>query len=177
MNLILITTIPHIIYYYIWNNPDHYIKIINKINYLDVNNFSLYFLYYISIFIKQLQLIYIIYNSYLNYTFIEYFYNDYLFLKLLIIIFGQILNCSVYYKLGLTGVYYGNKLGYPTKWIVGFPYNFCNNPQYIGSIMSYIGLYGITDIYYILYIILLYNFTIQVENNNISYYKLLKFIF
>ena len=103
---------------------------------------------YTSLSLKQLQLFLILYNSYQNNTLIDYFIN-FSYIKFLLILFGQLLNLSVYKKLGMKGVYYGNKLGYTTKWVVDFPYNICNNPQYVGSCLTYVGLLGICDIYYI----------------------------
>ena len=52
--------------------------------------------------------------------------------NILLIGIGQTLNLSVYYKLGIKGVYYGNKFGLKLPYITSFPYNIgINNPQYI----------------------------------------------
>ena len=159
MILYIVSTLPHIYYAFIWNYPSQFINFTNKLkkksNIFNYNDFSLYFMYYTSISLKQLQLFLILYNSYQNNTLSNYFIN-FSYIKFLLILFGQTLNMGVYNKLGIKGVYYGNKLGYNTKWVVDFPYNICNNPQYVGSCLSYIGLYGICDIYYILYINFLY---------------------
>jgi methylene-fatty-acyl-phospholipid synthase len=71
---------------------------------------------------------------------------------------------SVYSKLGITGVYYGNKFGYKTKWITSFPYNILSNPQYVGCILTFLGLYGLIDTHYIIYSIILYLITMYFES-------------
>ena len=64
-----------------------------------------------------------------------------LFISALFIILGQLLNLSVYYKLGFNGVYYGNEYNIiDNNEIQTFPYNLFKNPQYIGCILTTIGL-------------------------------------
>lgn len=59
-----------------------------------------------------------------------------------LLVFGQILQLSVYARLGIEGVYYGNKLGCPVPWVTGWPFNMqLRHPQYIGCVMSYIALF------------------------------------
>lgn len=56
---------------------------------------------------------------------------------------GQVLNTSVYNTLGVTGVYYGRELGYPPPpWVNGFPF-IIPHPQYVGCIMTVLGLGGL----------------------------------
>ena len=162
ISLYIISTLPHILYALIWLYPLQYIKFINKCNFCYLHDFPLKLLYITSLSLKQIQLLYIFYNSFQNNT-LYFYFNNFIYIKFILIIFGQILNLSVYNKLGIKGVYYGNKLGYNTKWVIGFPFNICNNPQYIGSCLSYIGLYGICDIYYILYINFLYIASVYIE--------------
>lgn len=50
--------------------------------------------------------------------------------------YGQLLNLSVYNKLGKNGVYYGCKLGHTIPWVTGFPFDSVPHPQYIGSAMT-----------------------------------------
>jgi hypothetical protein len=38
-----------------------------------------------------------------------------------LLVVGQILNVSVFYRLGKVGVFYGNKLGYAMPWCQAFP--------------------------------------------------------
>ena len=60
--------------------------------------------------------------------------------KLSVGICGQILNTSVYYKLGKVGVYYGNLFGYNIPRCTTFPFDMINHPQYTGCIMSLISI-------------------------------------
>jgi methylene-fatty-acyl-phospholipid synthase len=52
---------------------------------------------------------------------------------------GQILNFLCYYRLGYLGIYYGVCFGIPIEWCTEFPYNKIQDPQYIGSTLSYLG--------------------------------------
>jgi len=56
--------------------------------------------------------------------------------KVTLAIVGQVLNVSVYHKLGLTGVYYGNRFGLATPHVTSFPFNVVDNPQYMGCILT-----------------------------------------
>lgn len=58
-----------------------------------------------------------------------------------LIIIGQILNFSVFYRLGKIGVFYGNKFGYDVPRSNEFPFKLCNHPQYIGTLMSIWGFF------------------------------------
>jgi methylene-fatty-acyl-phospholipid synthase len=58
-----------------------------------------------------------------------------------LIVVGQILNFSVFYRLGKVGVFYGNKLGHAIPWCRGFPFSFCKHPQYIGTSVSIWGIF------------------------------------
>ena len=72
---------------------------------------------------------------------------------------------AVYYKIGIIGVYYGNKFGYYLPWITTFPYNIgINNPQYIGCILTLFGLYPLLSIEYIIYASCLYQITSFIES-------------
>ncbi|MBA2409732.1 MAG: hypothetical protein H0V62_08180 [Gammaproteobacteria bacterium] len=59
----------------------------------------------------------------------------------ILIITGQILNFSVFYRLGNIGVFYGNKLGHEVSWCEGFPFSVCRHPQYVGALISVWGLF------------------------------------
>lgn len=68
---------------------------------------------------------------------------------LLFILVGQLLNCSVFYKLGKKGVYYG--LQYKTvplsddAIVTGFP--FCvSHPMYLGGCCTYVGVFLLTGL-------------------------------
>jgi methylene-fatty-acyl-phospholipid synthase len=59
----------------------------------------------------------------------------------LLILIGQTLNLSVFYRLGKHGVFYGNKLGYDIPWCKGFPFSICKHPQYFGTLISIWGFF------------------------------------
>jgi len=54
---------------------------------------------------------------------------------------GQMLNCSVFYRLGQVGVFYGNRLGYDVPWCRAFPFSLLKHPQYIGTVLSIWGFF------------------------------------
>ena len=54
---------------------------------------------------------------------------------------GQILNVSVFLRLGRTGVFYGNKLGHDVPWCEGFPFSAIRHPQYVGTVLSIWGIF------------------------------------
>lgn len=54
---------------------------------------------------------------------------------------GQLLNLSVFYRLGRTGVFYGNRFGHDVPWIRSFPFSVCPHPQYLGTAISIWGLF------------------------------------
>jgi hypothetical protein len=54
---------------------------------------------------------------------------------------GQILNAAVFWRLGRTGVFYGDRLGYAAQWSAGFPYSVFDHPQYVGAALSIWGLF------------------------------------
>lgn len=54
---------------------------------------------------------------------------------------GQVLNFSVFYRLGTVGVFYGNRFGYDVPWCTEFPFSVMEHPQYIGALLSIWGLF------------------------------------
>lgn len=62
-------------------------------------------------------------------------------LGVILIVAGQILNLSVFYRLGKVGVFYGNKLGYKVPWSRKFPFSCLKHPQYLGALMSIWGFF------------------------------------
>ena len=71
---------------------------------------------------------------------------------LALVLFGQILNFSVYRAIGKVGVYYGVKFGFNIPWCTDFPYNspsipgwgpILAHPQYCGAVLSYLGIFGL----------------------------------
>lgn len=66
---------------------------------------------------------------------------SWLILGFLLIFFGQVLNFSVFWRLGKVGVFYGNRLGHQVPWVQGFPFSLVPHPQYVGTLMSIWGLF------------------------------------
>ncbi|MGO9449470.1 MAG: methyltransferase [Candidatus Binataceae bacterium] len=58
-----------------------------------------------------------------------------------LIVTGQILNFSVFYRLGFTGVFYGNRFGYDVPWHNEFPFSLLKHPQYVGTLLSIWGFF------------------------------------
>lgn len=54
---------------------------------------------------------------------------------------GQILNVSVFVRLGARGVFYADRFGYETPWVRGFPFSLVSHPQYVGTAMTIWGLF------------------------------------
>jgi hypothetical protein len=57
------------------------------------------------------------------------------------ILVGQVLNLSVFYRLGRVGVFYGGQFGYPVRWTQGFPFSLFKHPQYVGTVLSIWGFF------------------------------------
>ncbi|MBI3795978.1 MAG: hypothetical protein HY268_03290 [Deltaproteobacteria bacterium] len=58
-----------------------------------------------------------------------------------LIVAGQILNLSVFHRLGAVGVFYGNKFGYQIPWYREFPFSLLHHPQYVGTMLSIWGFF------------------------------------
>jgi len=158
--LYFITSLSHILYFFVWDFTEQYIKLSY---YLQTT--PIFLLTFLSIFQKLLQFNLIIYYSILNDTIIPYV-EDFNIINLLLIITGQVLNMSVYKKLGAKGVYYGNKLGHTLPYITTFPYNLgIKNPQYVGCILTLCGLYPLISIRYLMYSSSLYYITMYIEEH------------
>jgi phosphatidyl-N-methylethanolamine N-methyltransferase len=54
---------------------------------------------------------------------------------------GQILNFSVFYRLGTVGVFYGNRFGRDVPWCNEFPFSLMDHPQYVGALLSIWGFF------------------------------------
>ena len=65
-------------------------------------------------------------------------------LGLALIAVGQMLNLSVFHRLGKIGVFYGNKLGYKIPWSQKFPFSCLKHPQYMGALLSIWGFFLVT---------------------------------
>jgi phosphatidyl-N-methylethanolamine N-methyltransferase len=58
-----------------------------------------------------------------------------------LLVAGQILNASVFYRLGRVGVFYGNILGHAVPWCREFPFSVLSHPQYVGTVLSIWGFF------------------------------------
>jgi methylene-fatty-acyl-phospholipid synthase len=59
----------------------------------------------------------------------------------LLICAGQALNLCVFRRLGKTGVFYGNRLGYAVSWCRRFPFTVFEHPQYVGAVIAIWGVF------------------------------------
>ena len=59
----------------------------------------------------------------------------------LLLLVGQVLNFGVFYRLGRTGVFYGNRLGHEIPWCQAFPFSVLKHPQYVGTVLSIWGFF------------------------------------
>src|SRR5262249_4413175 len=60
---------------------------------------------------------------------------------LTLVIIGQILNLSVFYRLGSAGVFYGNRFGYEVSWCTGFSFLLMDHPQFVWGLLLVLGLF------------------------------------
>jgi methylene-fatty-acyl-phospholipid synthase len=64
-------------------------------------------------------------------------------LAVLAIVAGQILNWSVFYRLGWTGAFFGDRLGHAVPWCHAFPFSLLAHPQYVGTFLTIWGFFAI----------------------------------
>jgi protein-S-isoprenylcysteine O-methyltransferase Ste14 len=58
-----------------------------------------------------------------------------------LLIAGQALNFGVFYRLGTTGVFFGDRLGHEAPWCRAFPFSWIAHPQYVGTVLTIWGLF------------------------------------
>jgi methylene-fatty-acyl-phospholipid synthase len=58
-----------------------------------------------------------------------------------LILIGQTLNLCVFYRLGVVGVFYGDRLGYEVPRCRDFPFSVLAHPQYVGTVLSIWGFF------------------------------------
>jgi phosphatidyl-N-methylethanolamine N-methyltransferase len=58
-----------------------------------------------------------------------------------LMLIGQLLNFSVFHRLGKIGVFYGNKFGYSIPWCDTFPFSLLSHPQYVGAVLTIWGFF------------------------------------
>jgi len=158
--LYLVTSLSHLLYFFVWSFTDRFLCICY---YLDVN--PSFLISSLSIIQKSLQMGAILNYSIEHNTLIPYIEN-FNIMNLLLLTIGQTLNTAVYYKLGLIGVYYGDRLGYQLPYITTFPYNTgIKNPQYVGCVLTLCGIYPLISINYLIYSSGLYCITTYIEEH------------
>lgn len=54
---------------------------------------------------------------------------------------GQVLNAAVFVRLGVAGVFYGNRFGHAVHWRYGFPFSWLRHPQYVGTVATIWGVF------------------------------------
>ncbi|GLC41491.1 hypothetical protein PLESTB_001005900 [Pleodorina starrii] len=54
--------------------------------------------------------------------------------------YGQALNIGTYRAIGVTGVYYGVRLGRNVPWVTAWPFSHISHPQYVGSAITVWGM-------------------------------------
>ena len=54
---------------------------------------------------------------------------------------GLALNARVFWQLGTTGVFYGNRFGHEVPWVGGFPFSWFRHPQYLGAALLVWGFF------------------------------------
>jgi methylene-fatty-acyl-phospholipid synthase len=59
----------------------------------------------------------------------------------MLVLLGQTLNFSVFYRLGAIGVFYGNRFGHELPWCDEFPFSLLQHPQYMGALISIWGFF------------------------------------
>jgi len=59
----------------------------------------------------------------------------------LLLVAGQTLNLSVFWRLGKVGVFYGNRFGHAVPWCSHFPFSVLRHPQYAGTVVAIWGFF------------------------------------
>jgi methylene-fatty-acyl-phospholipid synthase len=60
-----------------------------------------------------------------------------------LIVVGQVLNLSVFARLGRVGVFYGARFGHRVPWCTRFPFSALRHPQYVGVVITVWGLFAV----------------------------------
>jgi uncharacterized membrane protein YuzA (DUF378 family) len=131
---IAVLSVPHSLYAAIWLRPAAFIRLNNALTSAHpVDTFA-----FLAAVLKAVQYVAVVWCYWVtappiglaNLSLLR------LALGLALLGAGQVLNAAVYRKLGKAGVYYGCRLGKPTPWQTGFPFNTVSHPQYTGSVLS-----------------------------------------
>ena len=58
-----------------------------------------------------------------------------------VMIVGQGLVWTVFYRLGRVGAFFGSRLGHDVRWCRAFPFSLLAHPQYVGTVMTIWGFF------------------------------------
>ena len=142
--LIAIRMLNFAFYTFIWLNPTKFIGISKKLGYVPYKlmyhvAFAFYFLSFI-----PLGIYYLVPNI------VQIFYTAlsiYGIMSVMVMLVGQFLNSHIYNKIGLAGVYYGTRLGENIPWVHDIIFDTIKHPQYIGCIMTLVGVSALVNSY------------------------------
>lgn len=172
-------TVPHLVYTVSYHYGDFLVKIVPFSVFM--NACILYrFLFY------PLTALYGYQTVYYTWDITTWFSpNPFFIIGLCLMMSGLYLNSIIYKKMGVEGVYYGCEMIKKCTYITGFPYNCINHPMYTAAILSVGGaafLMGI-DVNNTLrinvwiplgYLVMLYMYSIMIENKPSLVYKRIK---
>jgi methylene-fatty-acyl-phospholipid synthase len=85
-------------------------------------------------------------------------------LSIALVVAGQHLNVLVYARLGHEGVYYGTRFGKRVPWVTAYPYSVIRDPQYVGAILTVLGLAVIGPLDLVIFLIAQYVYLIALES-------------
>jgi len=137
---VVITSLPHWYYAWIWTNPKAWIGVSKKLSSDHPSDVMSHVAHVIKI--VQFATLTMFYIS-LGIPTIDELINNGLVWRVLGVLFfiaGQVLNVGVYNAIGSYGVYYGCRLGKTIPWCDGFPYSHVPHPQYVGAVLSFWGM-------------------------------------
>ena len=140
--------LPHILYYYIWNWPKSYSKLVAKVSKQHpvdfmltlvkigkVIQFSSFLIWYSNAIETSFGTRIIEIFTLKSLTIVQFICGIYL------MVIGQFINTYVWKKLGVDGACYGFKLGRPIEWVTGFPFNLgLRHPQYVATFLTICGV-------------------------------------
>ena len=58
-----------------------------------------------------------------------------------LVVVGQILVTATFYRLGRTGVFFGDRFGYEVRHCREFPFSLLSHPQYVGTMLTIWGVF------------------------------------
>jgi methylene-fatty-acyl-phospholipid synthase len=58
-----------------------------------------------------------------------------------LVVVGQILVIATFYRLGRTGVFFGDRFGYEVRHCREFPFSLLSHPQYVGTMLTIWGVF------------------------------------